>query len=261
MRLKVLIVPFLVVMILVLGIGYIKPDLETIQMKKAEIVAKDALVANIDTVLANIGSLNRALDAAQESEKFAYRYLPEALDQDRVIDAFNFLATQSGLAIVEMELKQPLAAVREEALINASATPFITGAAQSGIAAMPAMAAPAKTKTFILTGGVRGSYENIKAFFDRLAHMERFQKVRLFSIRIDEKSVSPEGVVNTADLKGTFSADFEYLPAKPVASALGVPIFFRAAFDLSSINTLASRITSIVPALEKGQPGKPNPFQ
>lgn len=260
MRLKVLLVPFLAVLILVLGIGYIKPDIETIQMKKADIVTKDALVANMDTVLANIGSLNRSLDAARESEKFVYRYLPEALDQDSVIDAFSFLATQSGLVIVEMDLKQPPAAVREAALLTPSESAFVSGG-NTADGAISAIAPGETIKTFILTGSVRGSYENIKVFFDRLAHMERFQKIRLFSIKIDEQSVSPEGSVNIANLKGTFAADFGYLPAKPVASAFAMPVFSRTAFDLSSINTLSNRITGSVPALEKGQTGKPNPFQ
>ncbi|MFZ2300037.1 MAG: hypothetical protein WAW00_02805 [Candidatus Moraniibacteriota bacterium] len=260
MRLKILIVPFLVVMILVLGIGYIKPDLETIQLKKAEVVAKNALVANIDTVLANIGSLNKSLDEARDSEKFAYRYLPETLDQDRVIDAFNFLATQSGLVITEMDLKQPPAAIREEALLTPAESTFVTGA-NAAPGSAPTIVPVVTAKTFILTGSVRGSYENIKAFFDRLAHIERFQKVRLFSIGIDAQSVSPEGVVNTSDLKGTFAADFGYLPTKPVISALDIPIFSRSNFDLSGLNTLTSRITDAVPVLEKGQTGKPNPFQ
>ena len=260
MRLKVLIVPFLVVMILVLGIGYIKPDLETIQMKKAEIIAKDSLVTNIDTILGNIGSLNTSLDAAQDSEAFAYRYLPETLDQDRVIDAFNFLATQSGLNITEMDLKQPSAVVREEALLTPSESTFVTGA-NAALGSAPTITPVAVAKTFILTGSVRGSYENIKAFFDRLAHIERFQKARLFSIGVDSQSISPEGVVNTSDLKGTFAADFGYLPMKPAVSAINLPVFSRSKFDFSSLNTLTSRIANSVPVLEKGQTGKPNPFQ
>ncbi len=262
MRFKVLIVPFLVIMILILGIGYIKPDLEAIQMKKADIVAKDALVANIDTILANINSLGGSLDTEQELEKFAYRYLPDTLNQDQAIDAFNFLAAQSGLVIAEMALKQPPEIVREEALLDPSANVFVSGANMTAGSATSAIDPPPAVKIFILTGSVTGSYENIKVFFDRLAHTERFQKVRLFSIKINEQAASPEGVADTtAPLRGTFEAEYGYLPPKPVVSALNMPVFLRSKFDFSNASKAVERITSPVPILEKGQTGKPNPFQ
>jgi len=121
MRLKVLIVPFFIVMILILSIGYIKPDFDTIQIKKAEKASKELKVTNIDTVTNNISSLNSALDTQLETEKFAYQYLPEVLDQEQVIDAFNFLANQSGLAITKMDLDRPIEVLAPEPVIAAPA--------------------------------------------------------------------------------------------------------------------------------------------
>ncbi len=260
MRLKVLIVPFLVIMILVLGIGYIKPDLEAMQMKKDDIVAKNALVANIDTILASIGSLNGSLDAGQESEKFVYRYLPDTLNQDQVIDAFNFLATQLGLVITEMAMKQPPEIVREEALLNQSESPFVSGS-MAGDSKAPAAASSAGIKTFILTGSVTGSYESIKAFFDQLARIERFQKIRSFAIKTVDQTASPDGATNATDLKGTFEAEYGYMPRKSVVSVLNMPVFLLSTFDFSAVSKVLDRITNAIPVLEKGQTGKPNPFQ
>lgn len=261
MRLKVLIVPFFIVMILVLGIGYIKPDLDVIMVKKEQIATKEAQVANIDVILANIHSLNSSLDTEREAEQFMYRYLPETLNQEQVIDAFNFLAVQSGLAITKMEVEQPTAIVAAEPLTDASSNTFVTGANTLGDSGIITPAPPVSARTFILKGSVMGSYENIKALFDRLAYIERFQKIRLFSLATAEKTEIP-GVVTAPDsLVGVFETEYSYLPPKHLASALGMPIFLQSKFDFSNVNSLLNRLTSHVPMLEKGETGKPNPFQ
>lgn len=258
MRLKVLLAPFLVVMILIISIGYIKPDVETLQIKRSDILSKENVLTDMDAVLSNIRSLNSSLDAAQDSEKFAYRYLPEAIDQDQIIDAFNFLASQSGLTIIAMDLKQPRAAVREEPVVDPSAAPFVTGA---NTGANPSLARTEQMKTFIFTGSVIGPYENIRAFFDRLGHMERFHEVRSLSIVVDPQATSPDGNADPNRLRGTFEATIGYFPKKPVASAFNIPVFKQSKLDLSGITTWVERITSVVPALERGEAGKPNPFQ
>lgn len=249
MRLKILIPPFLIVMILILAIGYIKPDFDVLQTKKVDIIAKETAVANVDTVVANIASLNDSLDTGQNFEKFAYRYLPDTQSQEQVIDTFNFLVAQSGMIITKMDLKQS----------QVVAAPVIVD--ESGVISDVSATPPLSVvKTFTFSGSVVGSYENIKAFFDRLAHMERFQKVNFFSIaaeKIDQSAEAPD----TNRLVGTFEAEFGYLPAEPIASALIMPIFLRSKFDFSDVNKLLEQTANTVPTLEKGQTGKPNPFQ
>lgn len=242
MRLKVLILPFLIVMILILLIGFIKPDLDVMQTKKTDIFTKEEAVANMDTVLANADALSGSLDTQSDLEKFAYRYLPSSQNQEQVIDNFNFLATQSGVVITKMELKQPLTKVAIENF-DASGVPIVSTS--------PEM------KTFAFSGNVKGSYENIKAFFDRLVHMERLEQVNLFSIETNT-TVQP---LDTNQLMGTFQAEFGYLPARTSVSALDMPIFRRSKFDFSNVNTLLEQSKDVIPSLEKGQTGRPNPFQ
>lgn len=247
MRIKVLIPPFFIVMTLILIIGYIKPDLDVLQVKKADILAKEDNVANMAAIIQNTGTLNSSLDKEQDFEKLVYRYLPSTLNQEQVVDAFNFLAAQSGVVITKMDLKAPVVqkAVPEEAGGDASGrskTAFFS-----------------TVRTFAFTGSVVGSYENIKAFFDRLAHMERFQKISLFSIETD-LGIQP---LDTNHLIGTFGAEFGYLPPEPMISALNVPIFRHPEFDFSNEGTLSKQMTGLVavPILEKDQTGRPNPFQ
>jgi len=83
MRLKVLIVPFFIILILILGIGYIKPDFDSMRMKKAAIAVSEAQGADMETIIANISSLNSSLDTGQNAEQFIYRYLPYSLIRNR----------------------------------------------------------------------------------------------------------------------------------------------------------------------------------
>jgi hypothetical protein len=260
MRFKIFLLPFFIVAALVLVIGYIKPDFDVVMTKREEITSKEAQVANMKAVLENINSLNNSLDTEQEAEQFMYRYLPKSLNQEQVVDAFNFLALQSGLVITEMGLKLPQEKIIEEQLIDSSARSFVAGgkALDSSNASVPIL--PVKAKTFTLKGSVTGPYANIRDFFDRLAHIERFQDVRLFSIEASKKTEAGKASVSD-NLIGTFEAEYGYLPPKPIASALNMPIFLQSNFDFSNVNILLSKITSPVPVLEKGTTGKPNPFQ
>lgn len=262
MRLKVLILPFFIILILILGIGYIKPDFDSMQTKKAEIAANEVRMANIESVIANIGSLNGSLDTEREAEQLMYRYLPYTLDQEQMIDTFNFLANQSGLIVEKMELKQPTEAAPEAPLIDDPAAETLVAGGESpdvsGASAVPAP--PVTVKTFVLKGGVTGSYENIKAFFDKISRIERFQKVNFFSMEAAEKTDSPDTENGPKGLVGTFEASFGYLPSRSIASAIGLPVFLQSKFDFSNIEKLSDQLTNPLPALQKGETGKPNPF-
>lgn len=260
MRFKIFLLPFFIVAALVLVIGYIKPDFDVVIMRRKEISSKEAQVANMKTVFENINSLNNSLDTEQTVEQFMYRYLPKNLNQEQVVDTFNFLALQSGLVITKMELKLPQEKAVEEQLINPAARSFVAGGKALDDFNAPILIPPVKAKTFTFQGSVTGPYVNIKDFFDRLAHIERFQNVRLFSIEASEKT-EEEKVSASDNLIGTFEVEYGYLPSRPMASALDIPIFLQSNFDFSNVNVLLSKITSPVPALEKGTAGKPNPFQ
>lgn len=244
MRLKVLIFPFFIIMGLILIIGYIKPDIAVMQEKQDEITVKKDSVANVDTVVANTSSLNGSLDTQQDFEKFVYHYLPETLNEEQIVDAFNYFATQSGVVITKMTFEVP----------NRAAT-LETGASGADVSSVAV--APATVQTFVFSGSVAGSYESIKKFLDYLGHVERFQKITLFSVVIDP-DVKP---VDTSRLVGTLEAEFGYLPSSPLVSAIDIPIFRRPKFDFSNVGKLLEQLTSTVPPLEKGQTGKPNPFQ
>lgn len=267
MRLKILIVPFFIISILVLSVGYIKPDLDTLKEKKTQIAAKEAELAQSETLRNNIQALNAALDTQPETENFLYRYLPSALNQEQVIDTFNFLAVQAGLAITGMELIRSTETARApEPILDPTASTLVAGGDTfQGQQGLPLAAPPVLLQTFTLRGSVAGSYENIKAFFERLTRIERFQSVRLFVIDAERRVPSASEGESAGDisgmLRGTFETSYGYLPSQPVASALGIPAFTRSTFDLNGVSRLVETLNTPIPTLEKSPTGKANPFE
>lgn len=245
MKLKLFVLPFFLVMILILVIGYMKPDFDIIFEKRAEIDTRNTSLKDMDSVLSNISALNNSLDRNADAEVFMLDYLPYTMNQDQTIDAFGFLASQSGLIVSDMGLKK----IDEVANIAIAPDGSIAENTNTN-----------KVKTFQLTGSVLGTYENIKVFYDRLAHISRFQKIQSFSIekKIETTSLQSEGAVS--DLKGTFVATYGYLPKKPVLSALDIPVFFQSELNFSAVALLKEGMTNM-PTLGKDQVGKPNPFQ
>lgn len=263
MRLKVLIVPFFIILILILSIGYIKPDIDTAVIKDSQIKTLREQSAKMETVLRNINSLNAALDTQPDAEKFIYRYLPRTLSEEQSIDTFNFLANQSGVSIVSIGLKQEAEkVVVEEPLLDPATNIFVAGGGGLELMSAPVVAPSTVVKKFTLSGSVVGSYENIKLFFGRLERTERFHTVRLFSLAtVPEETASSAEVQSAGNLTGVFEAEYGYLPPKSVASAWTLPIFWQSKFDLTKVSNMVSNVTSVVPSLEKGESGKPNPFQ
>jgi Tfp pilus assembly protein PilO len=264
MSLRLLMIPFSIVMVLVISIGYIKPDLVMLEEKKQMHILKGEETKTRDGLLAAISNLAGALDAGKNNVDFVKNYVPEKMDQERVIDTYNYLASQSGVAVVLMNVKE--VSIEEK---NARDALAATGSVDSTTEVLGADGLPTTPPTFslategyIISVTVKGQYANIKDFFERVAHMDRIHRTRNFSIAVEDKEASEEILPEEVGvLTGIFEADFDYAPVGTVASAATVPVFTRGTFDVAKIDETRSWVTSIVPALNQPQSGRPNPFQ
>lgn len=269
MQLKILIVPVLIILALVFGIGFIKPDYDTLTQKKALLAEKQSQVSKIETVKTNISALTQDLDSKGELEQFVLRYYPETMDQERVIDSFNFMATQSGLVIDSMDMKEVVSEKKEESLGVGGPLTSVPGdtAAMPPVAGMmPASMYHAPSPgSFVAQVKAKGSYENIKSFLNRLSRMDRMNSVITLSVDTDTKQAATQeedtDVAPTEQLVGTFEARFDYLKNKEGQNALNVPVFGGSALSTTKLEEAKTWASSAVPALSVEQSGRANPFQ
>lgn len=253
MRLKILVFPFAILLALFLVIGYIKPDIDVVQDKRLTLETKTAQSANMATLLSNIDVLTSALNEQSESERLVQTFLPKTSDQERVIDTFNYLASQSGVAVSVMDMKEILVKNTETEVLP---DPAVATDA-SGVLPPPQSLKP-KVQAYTASVSVRGGYDNIKDFFNRLSHTNRFHQILNFTVTAaaGEEAASTPGL-----LSATFESQFDYFPDQKLDSALNVPVFMKGGFDSVQMEMLKKWVNYTVPPLSKPVTGRPSPFQ
>ena len=264
MQLKIILLPTLVVLSLVLGIGFIKPDYDALTQKRVLLAEKQTQVDKIESVKSNVSTLSGALDSKSDLEQWSLRYYPETMDQERIIDGFNFMAQQSGLIIKAMDMKEIIVEKKEAFDVGGPLT-SIPGQEAEGMATItPAYIAPVPS-SYVAQVQAKGSYENLKNFMDRLSRMDRMNSLRLVSIGVDKdsKEVTDTGqaAATTEQLVGTFEARFDHIKSPKQQSALGIPVFEQGTLDTTGLEAARTWATSPVPLLDVGQAGRSNPFQ
>lgn len=257
MKLKILILPTFIILELILVISYIKPNIDAITTMREEIALEKDALSRVDSVTANIGSINQSLADNTEKVSFVERYYPREIDEERIVDMFNYLAQLSGVIIVEFEVTR-----NEKQAPAPSETPAVD---ESG-AIIEAL--PDGPESYEVTVSVLGAYQNIKDFFNRVHRSDRLHVQKGLSVTLREGSGSPEGIeedlargIQPDFLRGSVTADFLYLKERRVGNALNVAIFKTPEFDFSSADTLIDFVTSPIPVLEVSGAGSPNPFQ
>lgn len=249
MRLKILMMPFAILISLVIVIGYVKPEIEMFQEKKVLFETKETQARGMTALLESIKNLTTSLEAQSETEYFVAGYLPKDIDQERVVDMFNYLASQSGVLVSNM-------AIKETAVGTVGDTPDI------GVPSDPSLpvvtSSKPKIKAYIGSVEVKGDYAGIKVFLDRVNHMNRFHKILTFSIA-KSPSTSEEEIPGI--LMARLESRFEYFPMQKHESALGLPVFSKKEVGGSDWSLLQNWVKSTVPPLVGSDTGRPNPFQ
>jgi hypothetical protein len=263
MSLKLLILPTFIILSLVIAIGYIKPEVDTILSRRDEIVAQKEALTRVDAVAQNIRSLDQALDARRETENFVLKYFPRSLDEERVVDMLNYLAQQSGVIVTEIIVTEnPL--VRPDVAAMASADGGTDPAAldPASVAAFEA----SLPRTYTAKATVFGAYPNLKDFFSRVYRTDRLHATRQFVVTYREKedaNTEEDALLGIQEnfLLGTLETDFAYKTEKRAGIALTNPLFQTSSFNFSAADRLIDFVTSPLPPLEADPAGKSSPFE
>ncbi len=265
MSLKILVLPVFVILEVVLVIGYIKPNVSAILAKQADVATVEAEIAQADLIIGNIQALSQSLEDRSDGVSFVGRYYPEVLDEERVVDMFNYLAQQTGVIVSGVKITPKpttltVAAVYDEAL-GAGMTPEqATAHANVTVQAAP--------QQYTAEVAVLGAYPNIKDFYSRVYHADRLHETTKLAIAYRKPEASPKAKENeTAPLilpnflTGIFEADFPYVGKQSVGDPLTEPVFQSAIMDFTSVERAQSFVTSPLPPLDSGVGGRPNPFE
>lgn len=277
MSLKLLAIPLMIIGIMVISIGYIKPSILLAFEKKSETERVTAQVTSLGTIVSNVRSMKAQIASAKsdsesdltDAEFLRQRYFPASSDIERGIDQLNFLATQSGLIVGEVEVEDV-----KKMDINPN-IPVEGGEASGGLFTptvdpSAVITAPVRRtytpSAYTVTVNAVGSYESAKGFYDRLMHAQRFFTIEQATIEthldatgvITEKSLGTRG--DLLDSKITVS--FPLLPPVSISSAFGDIAFTKAKLDFGEIAMIRQDKQGTTSLLPPASPlGKTNPFK
>ncbi len=263
MSLKIFILPTFIILDVIIAIGYIKPNVDAIFATRDEIAKAQDELSRVDTVIGNIQSLTQSIENHSETREFVSRYYPSTLDEERVVDMYNYLAQQSGVIVTEMSVVKNLPARTADALYNE--------AINSGIPPDQALAQAEATvhalpQTYTAEVSVLGDYSNIKDFFNRIRHADRLQATLEYSIASRERDPSKaeeeaaKGIQSNF-LVGTLAIKYPYIAEQQANDVLNMPLFQSPLFDFTAAERAISFVTNPLPALESGSAGRTNPFE
>lgn len=258
MSLKLLFFPITLLLAVFLSVVYIKPDIETILLKRTEEAAKQEALRNVESVEANVRAIAQSLDQRKAVTTLVNRYFPASIDQERSLDVINFLAQQAGIIVNGIELKENQKELPPQAAVEAEPVDFL------GEASSAQNRGPDVPESYQATITVMGSYENLRNFFDRLHHTDRLRVMR--SLQVGQvpdadRFVGEQEIIPAGFLAATLAVDFLYAPLVGGGNALKQSIFQKDTLDFSSANRLADFVNSPVGDLAPVSPGRTNPFE
>lgn len=280
MSLKILFVPFSLILVLVLLIGYVKPDYDALLEKQVVVDAAQQQLNQMETRLGNIQSISSdfasassdALGGKNADEVLVDSYVPESVDQERVVDTFNYLAGQSGISLSSVTIEKPaiVAVAAQEAEMSSQAV--LLGGAGTAVTGVPldqTMALRATypgPKSYQATFAFSTDYASFLTFFNRIYRMNRENEVKSFSLKKDAEKTDEKGnPVESDALSGSLVVSFMYYPGLSTSGIQNVealPIFTAGKLDTKAVDAIRQKMESDeVPSLTVGDfSARENPF-
>lgn len=271
MRLKIFFAPLVFLAAGIIAIWYIWPTIQDIQLETQELnSSKEALNLTLQKK-DNLEVLKSMLDRNKEKEDFIDNYLPIAKNEDKIVDGLDYLATNSGLSLINVSVEEEkLPLITDEygnvydpnnpTTATNSSTGSTTGSNDSSV--IPVF--PLQTRFLLVKANVSGKYENIRMFLSQIYRMEIFNKINSLAVeKISAGGYNPSGEEQAASsdtLTATVEMKFGYLPPVQRKVESSSEIFSSNEMNFSQYQRLKESVTEKIPALDGGQKGKSNPF-
>ncbi len=275
MKVRLILFPLAIVIALAVSIFWIQPEISSALSLREQDNAASARLAEMDRVIANIDSLDKALSENSGDRQFVETYLPSKMSDDSIIDEVNFLAGEAGLLLISAQMK-PISSelaqmAKQQTQTNAEQTEIasnspgslVASGASSGPEVVFTASSPdARIRSTEVSVSVLGKYDQIKTFADRVYHANHFQKFVSMGIsRKVQVQVEPKSSMLAPDvLDATFVVRFGALPMTSDSSGIFLDTFKSPTFQLAVVQDLRGRVASELPALTVSPTERPNPF-
>ncbi len=255
MKIKILVVPFLIVIIAVFSIWLVYPAYSNgttgVKENYAKLKSEQAKLAEIQTISENIDKLSAQISTMPEKESL-YSFVPENGKEDEIINNLVKLASLSGLFFFESSIEQPVSKNIQEAIQTEDE--FSVGTQTSLF----------ETQNFKTKVKLMGNYEKIKEFLVNLEKLERNNNLEMLEIKrnVVENSSEDPNAVSQDSLAVNATLNFALLKKNKLSQSNATdPVFSSPKLETEIIKEIKNKKNISNFQLNVEQKGKINIFQ
>jgi hypothetical protein len=271
MRFKFLLFPITLIISFCVLMIYILPDIQKIGPINNEIKENEQKLEEINEREMAVKAFNVKMDENKDNELFIKNYLPSIRSEERIINAFNYIAADTGVIFEDITMKNYVPVEENISQDNS------TAATISNATAGTKMSSSGETSGQIQAGTqstekmsnieasikVIGDYSKIKMFLDKVEHMPMMNSIRILDITKAAESPylrSHKTSVTSTNLFADIKIDFNYI--KSYQFDHSNPNFNVLDLDVDTIDATKEYVSENIPALEDSKDGKgeENPF-
>ena len=289
MKLKILLMPFSVVLSLVLIIGYIYPswfgeDANSIKNIKNEIEKKNEELLIVRAKKGNMTKLTQSLQNNADLESLINKYYPTYRNDEDVVNNINNVAFSEGVFLVNMGIEYKKVEASDDP-VRVMAIPLkmsnvennlvtpenvsvdgiggeILLADENGI--LLADLAKARIKFIEANLEINGNYDQIKRFLVSLNKVGLLNNIKSFEILKNEKqeTADDEENVSVDFLTAKTVIGFGYLISanRPINDLLSSDLFDKGEFNFYDVDSKRGILIGNYKKSEVGEVGISNPF-
>jgi Tfp pilus assembly protein PilO len=254
MKLKILLVPMLIVIIVILAIWVIYPSVKNMNSNKADLAKAEAKLADIQNKNNQADILAQTLTSNKDKRDTLFVYIPDQKKEEEIISNLNSLAINAGLAVLSVAVSKPeengTALPNDELATKNSDNIGETGTAEDVVIA---------PVDFKVTIGVVGGYENIRDLLKKVASLRRFNSLTGLKISKDNSKSGDDQAANNS-LTAEIGLTFNYLVENESVANVDDTAFSTGSFNMSVIDDIKNQMNTIVNGLTVGAKGVTNPF-
>jgi Tfp pilus assembly protein PilO len=263
MKIKILLAPSLIVLIIVAIIWYVYPaytnGIDGVKEKNQKSLSQKQLMEKLDSSSRNAAKLVAELEIDSPDNALVYGYIPKNKEEERIIENLNVLAKDSALSVLNisvLEEKKDSSASAQEATENVPVDPF---SAVNITAPIQAPVTPkAVPKSLKVSLSLVGDYANIKNLLEKVQKLKRFNAVSTLEI----KTLLKEDQSVSESLQADIVLEFNYLSElkRLVDGDINNAVFSAGAFSKTAIDKIRDNRSIEVSTVIPGEKGGNNPF-
>jgi hypothetical protein len=255
MRLKILFPPFALVIAVILIIWFVWPEFGDLRTIIQEFQAKQETLKEVRAKEANVKSLISTLGQNSDQENFVLNYLSSKRNEEKIINALNFLATSYQLNLVNVNVEK----IKSTAEVPTSVQTLLDDTAGN----VSEVASNVREIQYVATKiNVSGTYDQITKFINAVSKMEFLNKIDSIKISVQPaQAATPEQPQSLAQgLSCEMTVEFGYLSPISSGTDFSTPVFSQSGFNFEKVNGLVQSLSEKAPVLDEGMKGLANPF-